>query len=91
LPADRLADGLYQGAAREGPVNVVAEVTIRDRRITAIELLRHWNMKGGPAEQVVPDRIIAAQSTEVDAVTGATASSRVIMNAVQDAVRKAAE
>jgi uncharacterized protein with FMN-binding domain len=35
------------------------------------------------------ERIIAQQSTRVDAVSGATNSSRVIMNAVQRAIEKA--
>ncbi|MBE9570731.1 MAG: FMN-binding protein, partial [Proteobacteria bacterium] len=39
--------------------------------------------------EVIPGRIVSEQSTVVDAVTGATNSSRVIMNAVQRAVEKA--
>lgn len=84
-----LHDGIYQGAATEGPVSVVAEVTILDRRIAKVDLIQHRNWKGGAAGDVIPDRIIEAQSTDVDGVSGATMSSVVIMNAVEDAVRKA--
>jgi uncharacterized protein with FMN-binding domain len=46
---------------------------------------------GGKAEIVIVERIIAEQSTRVDAVSGATQSSRVIMHAVQGALDEARE
>ena len=46
-------------------------------------------MLGGPAEEVVPARIIEQQSTSVDAVSGATMSSYAIMNAVESAIEGA--
>ena len=89
IPENSLKDGVYDGTASKGPVKVLANVTITNQRITAIDLVEHRTWKGGAAEGVIPDRIIAEQSTHVDAVSGATISSRVIMNAVEDAVRKA--
>ncbi len=49
----------------------------------------HQTWKGGIAEETIIARIISSQSTRVDAVSGATNSSRVIMNAVQTAIEKA--
>ena len=51
--------------------------------------MEHRTWKGGAAEGIIPHRIIETQSTKVDAVSGATTSSVAIMNAVEDAVRKA--
>ena len=48
-------------------------------------------MKGAKAEQFIPDRIVQAQSTDVDIVTGATYSSLAIMNAAQRAIELSAE
>jgi uncharacterized protein with FMN-binding domain len=56
--------------------------------ITDIKLVMHRNWRGEPAEAVI-ERIVEEQSTDVDVVTGATMSSRVIMNAVEDALKKA--
>ncbi len=84
-----LKNGSYEGTARNGPVKVKAMVTISDQEITDIDLTEHRTWKGGDAEGVIPDRIIEAQSTSVDAVSGATMSSVAIMNAVEDAVQKA--
>lgn len=89
VSASELVDGVYQGTGTDLPVKVVVEVTIRNQRIAKIELLKHRKWRGGAAEKAVPERIILAQSTQVDAVSGATISSRAIMKAVQNAVGKA--
>jgi uncharacterized protein with FMN-binding domain len=88
---DRLKDGVYEAKARGGPVKVLAIVTIQKKRITKITLHEHRTWKGAAAEKVIPDRIIEEQSTKVDAVSGATLSSMVIMNAVEIAVQKASK
>jgi len=84
-----LTDGVYEGEARNGPVKVVAEVTIQDQHIIKINLFKHSNWKGEAAEEPVLIRIVEEQSTKVDAVSGATMSSVTIMNAVEDAINKA--
>ena len=89
ITENSLRDGTYQGMAKKGPVKVLAKVTIDHQRIAHIELVEHHHWRGGAAETIIPDRIIDAQSTRVDVVSGATLSSAVIMNAVEDAVQKA--
>lgn len=84
-----LKDGIYEGKAKNGPVNVVAKVTVQDLRIANIQLIEHRNWKGKAAENIIPERIINQQSTRVDVVSGATMSSTAIMNAVEAAVQKA--
>jgi len=86
---DRLTDGIYEGSFKGGPNYAQVKVTIKEQRIAAIEIIKHDTWKGKKAEAVIPGRIIEKQSTNVDAVTGATNSSHVIMNAVQIAVEKA--
>ena len=89
IPYANLKDGTYNGTATIGPVKVKARVSINDQKITAIDLIEHRTWKGGAAEGVIPNKIIEKQSTKVDAVSGATMSSVAIMNAVEDAVKKA--
>jgi uncharacterized protein with FMN-binding domain len=89
IAPNSLKDGIYDGEARDGPVKVRAKVTIQNQRISDIELLEHRTWKGKAAENIIPAKIIAEQTTKVDAVSGATVSSRAIMNAVEAAVRKA--
>ena len=85
----RLKDGTYEGSYRGGPNKASVQVTIRDNNIVNIEILQHQAWRGKKAETAIVERIIAHQSTKVDAVSGATNSSRVIMNAVQNAIEKA--
>ena len=85
---DRLVDGVYQGNYKKGMNSALVEVTVRDRRIAEVRILKHDAWKGKKAEPVIPLRIVEKQSTGVDAVSGATNSSNVIMNAVQNALEK---
>ena len=89
IPPDTLKDGTYDGEAKDGPVKVLVQITIKDQQIAKVDLLRHRTWKGKAAESIIPDRIIDEQSTKVDVVSGATVSSRAIMNAVEAAVKKA--
>jgi uncharacterized protein with FMN-binding domain len=85
----KLVDGTYNGSYRGGPNKAIVEVTIKDNSIVNIKIIQHQAWRGKKAEETVVERIIAHQSTRVDAVSGATNSSYVIMNAVQLAIEKA--
>ena len=86
----RLVDGVYEGSYRHGPNSATVRVTISQGKIADIEMIKHFaSWKGKKANDIIPQRIVAQQSTDVDAVSGATNSSRVIMNAVQEALEKA--
>jgi uncharacterized protein with FMN-binding domain len=85
----RLEDGAYEGSYRGGPNKASVRVTIENGKIVNIDILQHQAWRGHIAEAAIVERIIDHQSTKVDAVSGATNSSRVIMNAVQVAIEKA--
>ena len=85
-----LTDGIYEGNHRHGPNKALVKVTIKNGRIEKVELVKYFaSWKGTKANEIIPQRIVEQQSTAVDAVTGATNSSRVIMNATQEAISKA--
>lgn len=86
---DLLKEGIYEGSYRGGPNKAVVKVSIAEGKIRSIEVVEHHAWRGRKAEKPVVERIIETQSTSVDAVSGATNSSRVIMKAVQNAVEKA--
>ena len=85
----RLKDGVYEGSYKAGPNKASVMVTIRTNHIIDIQIVEHWAWKGKTAEMAITKKIIENQSTDVDAVSGATNSSIVIMNAVQKAIEKA--
>ncbi|MDR0290152.1 MAG: FMN-binding protein [Treponema sp.] len=83
----KVADGMYQGKAKVGPVRVTLDVAVQDGVITSIDIIRHFNGRGKKAEAIVP-KIIEAQSLEVDVISGATGSSKAFLLAVENALAK---
>jgi uncharacterized protein with FMN-binding domain len=85
-----IADGIYEGHYAIVPDSARVRVAVRDGRIVSVVLLEHHSaFVGDEAAYTIPGRIVEAQSTDVDVVTGATRSSHVIMNAVEMALSKA--
>jgi uncharacterized protein with FMN-binding domain len=90
IDSEKLNDGEYDGRYSKFPNSAEVKVRIYSGKISDIILTdSSGSWIGHKADRIIPERIIEKQSTNVDAVTGATNSSRVIMNAVQDAVAKA--
>jgi uncharacterized protein with FMN-binding domain len=79
-------DGAYEGAYKALPISVEVLVTVREHRITEIDLIKHTNGQGEAAEAITGS-VVEAQSLQVDAVSGATYSSKVILLAIGDALQ----
>ena len=81
-------DGTYEGSARGYKGLITVSVTVENGLITAIEDVSNNDTPSffERCWSVVTGDIIGAQSTDVDAVTGATFSSVGIMDAVADAL-----
>lgn len=85
----RVPDGTFTGKYNAFPVIVEIEVTVRDHVMTGIDLIKHMNGQGGGAD-VIPEKVVQAQSLLVDTISGATFSSKVILLAIRDALQSAA-
>ena len=83
-------DGIYEGTEETDLVKVSVVVTVKDHQITDIQLTRHENGKGTPAEAMIPE-MIRQNTSEVDAVTGATMSSKTIKASVRNALAQGIE
>ena len=83
----QVADGIYMGESETELVKVAVNVTVKDGKIENIDIFKHECGKGKPAERII-ESIIQKNNVEVDAVSGATVSSRVIQDAVRTALRK---
>ena len=80
-----ISDGIYVGEYSVIPVRVKVEVFVTEHKITDIKIIEHENGLGSKAEKIVND-VISEQSLEVDAVSGATVSSKCILKAVENAI-----
>lgn len=83
----KVPDGTYTGSYEVLWVAAEVKVTVADQKIERIELLEHKNGRGSLAE-VIPSKVVEAQSLEVDIISGATSSSKVILKAIENALTK---
>ena len=83
-------DGTYTGSATGFGGRLSVRVTVSDGRISTIDVTSHNETSSyySKAKKVL-SRMISAQSTNVDTVSGATYSSVGLINAVRNALSKA--
>jgi len=84
------SDGLFAGES-PGWTGMKVLVQVEQGKIASVRVLQ---AKGSPrfyrsAVDLLPKRIVAKNSTDVDGVTGATLSSQSLKQAVRDALKKA--
>lgn len=84
----KVPDGTYTGSYKVFPIIAEVKVTVKNHEITGIELVKHKSGQGAPAE-IIPSKVVEAQILEVDAVSGATYSSKVILKAIENALNNA--
>ncbi|QQO09026.1 FAD-dependent oxidoreductase [Breznakiella homolactica] len=87
----RNATGSFEGTAEghNGPVTV--SVNLQSGEITGVRVLSHQETPGisDQALELIPQAIVRSQQVQVDAVSGATKTSRAIMGAVEEALSAA--
>lgn len=85
--AANVADGTYTGSAQGFKSTITATVTVKNHKITAIDVKGNDTQSFfNRAKNGVVPAIINKQSTDVDVVSGATFSSNGIKNAVKNAL-----
>ena len=87
-----LAEGEYLGVSHSGMGgDLYVKVTMDGDTIAKVEVVDHKETDGisDPAISQIPDAIVAANSAEVDSISGATITSNAIKEAVSDALNQA--
>lgn len=93
IDLEKVSDGIYtaeytyEAAGEYGIVTAGVEVEVKDNKIITIKILKHITMMGKPAEKII-DEVIKTQSLMVDAISGATISSKTILKAIELALAK---
>jgi Uncharacterized protein conserved in bacteria len=82
----KVKDGNYTGDFDAKVIAAEVNVTVKNHKIVDIELVKHKNGRGKEAE-VIPDKVVQAQTLQVDTVSGATNSSKVILEAIERALK----
>ncbi|HHY44923.1 MAG TPA: FMN-binding protein [Firmicutes bacterium] len=81
-------DGVHEGSFKQGRWNYRVAVTVKDHKITRVELLSKRDKMFEKMYQTEFNRVLAAQSPNVDAFSGATVSSKALLKAIENALRK---
>jgi fumarate reductase flavoprotein subunit len=86
-----MKDGVFSGQAQGFAGTVIVDVTISGGKIADIKVRPHEETPfiADPAIETLTQNILAAQSTEVEVVSGATYTSEAIIKAVEQAVKQA--
>ncbi|MEA2067506.1 MAG: FMN-binding protein [Thermotogota bacterium] len=90
IDVSSVPDGKYTGSYSVFPVSAEVEVTVSNNEIENIDLIKHTHGRGEAAE-VIPEKVVEAQSLKIDVITSATYSSKVILKAIEDALLNATE
>lgn len=83
--------GTYTSSAQGFGGEITVSMTFSATEITAVEITGDQETEGVGSNAVndMPEQILAAQSAEVDGVSGATISGKAIMTAAADCIRQA--
>jgi uncharacterized protein with FMN-binding domain len=82
----KVSDGTYTGYCDAVYVAAKVSITVKNHKIADIILLSHKN-DGGKLAEVIPGKVLKAQSLEVDTISGATNSSKVILKSIENALK----
>ncbi len=79
-------DGTYSGSFRRGRWVYNVEVTVRDHKIHSISLGEGMGTMAGEINDKIIAEILAQQSPKIDAVSGATVTTKALAKAVENAL-----
>jgi uncharacterized protein with FMN-binding domain len=82
-----IKDGTYEGYQNNTMVTAKVSVEVNSGKIVAIRLLEHTHGPNHGADAIIP-KVIEKQSLIVDSVSGATYSSKVLLKAIESALKK---
>jgi uncharacterized protein with FMN-binding domain len=88
IDLSQIPDGTYVGDCDVEFIYAKVQVTVANGTISDVKLLEHKNERGQSAEVIV-NKMIEENTIDVDSVSGATNSSRVIKKAAENALLSA--
>ncbi len=84
-----LPDGEYNGSYKGGRWTNEMKVTVRDQKITQIEVVKDVAIAKPEVTQDVITKVINKQNVDIDAVSGATVTTKAYLKSIENALSKA--
>ncbi|MGE5627520.1 MAG: FMN-binding protein [Solirubrobacterales bacterium] len=83
-----LSDGNYSGKYEAGRWSNKVNVSVKDKKITDIKIEKDVTFAKPEVSSELFNRVIEAQNTNVDAVSGATVTSKAYLKSIENALNK---
>lgn len=88
LKLDRIADGTYIGNYEgAGRFNNEISVKVKDNAITEIIIMKTVMVEDATVSSYVTSEVLSRQSTIIDAISGATATQKAYLKAIENALK----
>jgi Uncharacterized protein conserved in bacteria len=84
-------DGVYEGEYAYGTFTYAVQVKMEGHAIAAIDVLKNRDTPHAKKAATVVQRVLNEQRTNVDAVSGATTTSKALLKAIEVAISKGSE
>jgi len=88
IDLSKVADGSYVGEFSYSNTTCRVEVVVGNHRIEAVNILENGSTDYAKKAEGVVEKVIAGQKTNVDAVSGATTTSKALLKAVEAALEE---
>lgn len=85
VPLDEIKDGRYQGVCDVDFIKAKVQVDVQKHQLKEIKFIEYKYDRGKKAMRLI-DVMVKEQKIKVDAISGATNSSKVIQKAVENAL-----
>ena len=86
-----IPDGNYKGDFTYGSFTYELEVIVKNHRIENVKVLKNRDDEHAKKAEGVIKRVVESQSLKVDAISGATTTSKAFLKAIENALRKISE
>lgn len=83
----QLKDGIYDGECDLEILTAKVKVTVDNGKVTKIDIIEHKHGAGYGAEKIT-EKVIEKGTIQVDTISGATGSSKVVLKAIENALKK---
>jgi uncharacterized protein with FMN-binding domain len=87
-PLPVVEEGVYTGSYQGFRWSNTVEVTVKKHKIVSIRTIKPQVFAKEETIETLTKRILSAQSTDVDTVSGATADSKAFLKAVENALKQ---
>jgi uncharacterized protein with FMN-binding domain len=84
-----IADGTHRGRFTYGAFNYTVDVVAENGHVVEIIVIQNKDNEPSKNAEAVLERVVELQSLQVDAVTGATTSSKALLQAAENAIKAA--